>query len=230
MHNIFLVCVSDFYNKNKIFDLNNPANRDDYYYPYHLLRQEFLKQNISLNTYDYFNSHSHKCYNLVFFDIPSNINKLLNYRKGVDKFLVIFESKVVRSGNWDKKYNKYFKKIFTWSDNWVNGRNKWHGIRPAHLYLWGRKALVNLLRKCGFEILSIKKHNMSGLLILRLINELKYIIAYVTLLFGYDSNFLGYNRERLEKFVKSFKKIHYQFSFGDGIRIVAKKRSDLVYE
>lgn len=71
---------------------------------------------------------------------------------------------------------------------------------------------------------------MSGSLILRLINELKYIITYVTLLFGYDSNFLGYNRERLEKFVKSLKKIHYQFSFGDGIRVVAKKKSDLVYE
>jgi hypothetical protein len=136
MYSSFLV-VDKFYYKNRIFDLNDPVNRDDYYYPYHLLRQEFLKQNISLNTYDYFNSHSHKCYNLIFFDIPLNINKLLNYHKGIDKFLVIFESEVVRPGNWDKKYHRYFKKIFTWNDKWVDGKKY---IK----YYWPNKIPKNL--------------------------------------------------------------------------------------
>lgn len=124
MHNIFLVCVSDFYYKNRIFDLNNPANRDNFYFPYYLLRQEFLKSNVSLNTYDCFNFNKNcaENYSLFFFDIPKNVGILLKHHKNIDKFLVMFESKVVSSVNWNRNLHKNFKKIFTWDDTLVDNK------------------------------------------------------------------------------------------------------------
>ena len=121
MHNIFLVCGRDFY-KNKIFDLNNPANRDNFYFPYYLLRQKFFKINISLNTYDYFNENCDEYYSLILFYIPKNVESLLKYHKNIDKFLVIFESEVLSSVNWNRDMHRNFKKIFTWNDDFVDGK------------------------------------------------------------------------------------------------------------
>lgn len=133
MHNIFLVCTDDFYYKNKIFDLNNPASRDDYYYPYYLLKKEFEKNNISLNTYDYFNDNDNKNYSLFFFDIPRNFHKLINYHKDAKKFLVIFETEVIIPENWDIENHKHFKKIFTWSDEFADGKKYIKSYWPSKI-------------------------------------------------------------------------------------------------
>jgi len=139
MPNIFLVCVSDFYYKNRIFDLNSPVNRDNYYFPYYLLQQEFLKSNISLNTYDYFNENCDENYSLIFFDIPKNVDVLLKYHKNVDKFLVIFESEAVSFVNWDRNLHGEFKKIFTWNDELVDNERyikfHWPNEIPENLEL-----------------------------------------------------------------------------------------------
>lgn len=139
MHNIFLVCTSDFYYKNKIFDLNNPTNRDNFYFPYYLLRQKIIKFNISLNTYDYFNfdENCDESYSLIFFDIPNNLDILLKYHKNIDKFLVIFESEVISSTNWNRNLHRNFKKIFTWNDKLIDGKKY---IK----YYWPNKIPENL--------------------------------------------------------------------------------------
>ncbi len=122
MHNIFLVCTDGFYYKNRIFDLNNPFNRDNYYYPYYLLRKKFSEHNICLNTYDYFNKKSSKLYALIFFDVPKGIDKLLKRHKSINKFLVVFESEILNTNNWRRESHKHFKKIFVWNDIWIDGR------------------------------------------------------------------------------------------------------------
>ncbi|KFD40732.1 hypothetical protein HX99_05635 [Peptococcaceae bacterium SCADC1_2_3] len=154
MHNIFLVCTSDFYYKNKIFDLNDPTNRDNFYFPYYLLRQKFLKFDISLNTYDYFNfdENCDEPYILIFFDIPKNINILLKYHKNIDKFLVIFESKVMSSVNWNRNLHKNFKKIFTWNDDFVVDGKKY--IK----YYWPNK----IPEKLDFDL--GKKNNLCTMI------------------------------------------------------------------
>lgn len=121
-YSTFLVCVSDFYYKNKIFCLSCPQNRDNYYYPYYLLRQKLFKSNVLLNTYDYFNKNSDEYHSLIFFDIPRNIDTLLKFHKNMDKFLVIFESEVTKPDNWNREKHRYFKKIFIWNDRWVDGK------------------------------------------------------------------------------------------------------------
>ncbi len=139
MRNIFLVCVSDFYYKNKIFDLNNPSNRDDSLFPYYLLRQKLFKFNISLNTYDYFNSNKNNNHNhiLIFFDIPRNFDVLLKNHKNIDKYLVIFETEVISSTNWNRDFHRNFKKIFTWNDKLIDGKKY---IK----YYWPNKIPENL--------------------------------------------------------------------------------------
>jgi len=121
MLNLFLVCVSDIYYKNTIFNLNSPLNRDNYWYPYYLLRELCHKSNISLNTYDYLYDKADKNIKLLFFDIPKNFNEYLKIHSEIDKYLVIWECSVVNANNWNKENHSHFKKIFTWHDDYVDG-------------------------------------------------------------------------------------------------------------
>lgn len=123
MKNLFLVCTSDYYYKNKIFDVDSPTNRDNYYYPYYLLRKKFYESGVLLNTYDYFDKNKEKEYGLVFFDIPRNIENYLN-DDSHENYLVIWESSVVYPINWKIELHKHFKKIFTWNDKVVD-KNKY---------------------------------------------------------------------------------------------------------
>ncbi len=119
---IFLVCGSDFYYKNKIFDINSSQNRDNAYYPIYLLRCALLEKGIDLNTFDYFDKRNDRDYQLIFSDIPRNIYTILNDHKNAPKFLILSESEVTLSLNWDRKIHSYFTKIFTWHDDLVDGR------------------------------------------------------------------------------------------------------------
>ncbi|CAD6491934.1 MAG: hypothetical protein EMLJLAPB_00191 [Candidatus Argoarchaeum ethanivorans] len=119
MEKLFLVCISDYYYKNKIFNIDSPTNRDDYYYPYYLLKKKFNELGVSLNTYDYFNENNKKAYGLLFFDIPKNVEKYFN--DDHESYLVISESTIVHPINWKIELHKHFKKIFTWNDDFVKG-------------------------------------------------------------------------------------------------------------
>ncbi len=120
MKKLFLVCTSDYYYKNKIFDTDAPTNRDNYYYPYYLLRKKCYESDILLNTYDYLDKNKEKTYGLVFFDIPKNIEHYINDYHSHEKYLVIWESTVVHPNNWIIEFHKYFKKIFTWNDKVID--------------------------------------------------------------------------------------------------------------
>ena len=117
-----MVCTSDYYYKNKIFNLNDPANRDNYYYPFYLLRNKFYKSNVLLNTYDYLDKNKDNAYGLVFFDIPNNIDEYIHAHRTSEKYLVIWESAIIRPINWRVTSHEYFKKIFTWNDDFVDNK------------------------------------------------------------------------------------------------------------
>lgn len=121
MLNLFLVCTSNIYYKNTIFNLESPLNRDNYWYPYYLLRELCHKSNISLNTYDYLYNKTDKDIKLLFFDIPKNFSEYLKIHPEIDKYLVIWENPVVNSDNWNLNAHNYFNKIFTWHDDYVDG-------------------------------------------------------------------------------------------------------------
>lgn len=120
MENFYLVCTSDFCYKNKIFNLDSYANRDNYYYPYYIFKKKMYESNILLNTYDYIDKTKDDNHGLIFFDIPNNMDKYIHNHPKAKKYLVIWESKVVHPINWEMTIHAHFDKIFTWSDEIID--------------------------------------------------------------------------------------------------------------
>lgn len=137
MKKLFLVCISDYYYKNKIFDIHSSTNRDNCNYPYYLLRKKFKESGVLLNTYDFFDVNEENECGFVFFDIPQNFENWFNGSQSHKKYLVIWESSVIYPINWKIGLHKHFKKIFTWDDNFVD-KNKY-----VKLY-WPNKIPENL--------------------------------------------------------------------------------------
>lgn len=116
VRNVYLVCLSDYYYRNRIFDIESPQNRDHAYEPYHLLKQMFQARGVALNTYDYFTEHEQGEYKLLFIDIPHDMERIVKRHPGVECYLLLIESEIVSPHSWQPSRHEFFKKIFTWSD------------------------------------------------------------------------------------------------------------------
>jgi len=60
----------------------------------------------------------------IFFDFPRLSNKYVieALKINVPKYLVIFESNIIKSDNWGISNHKYFDKIFTWKDDIIDNK------------------------------------------------------------------------------------------------------------
>jgi len=60
----------------------------------------------------------------VFFDFPNLKNPLVQnvFKYSTPQYLVLWESEVIRTDNWDKNNHRFFKKIFTWNDAFVDNK------------------------------------------------------------------------------------------------------------
>lgn len=97
---------------NAIFDRFSPANRDDCFVPYAMLRERFLAASVKIDTID------RAVIGNLTFEIhqdvqPGSISQ--------PSYLLMFETPLVKSENGDPiEWGKY-KKIFTWNDELVDG-------------------------------------------------------------------------------------------------------------
>ena len=82
-------------------------------------------------------------------------------------------------------------------------KENWIGIAPAHIFLFGITSLKNILREHGFTVLEVKTYKLSG-------SFIKWIILRFLSLF-------------LKSIRDKYKQPSFQFTFGDGVRIIAKK-------
>lgn len=115
---IYLVCNSDFYYKNRIFDLSSIYNRDNAWHPMYLLKQRFKAHGVELLTYDYWQKED-KDYALLF----SDYSKLTDYHdNSVNKYLIITESEIICPANRELQNHQEFHKIFTWHDDFVDNK------------------------------------------------------------------------------------------------------------
>ena len=110
------------YNNNKMFKDASAPIGDDLLYPLVYLAEFARTRNIKVSTID---TESLENYNAIFFmEFPTFKNKY--FRQLVNRFknlyLLIFESEIIRPDNWDIKNHKYFKKIFTWNDEFVDNK------------------------------------------------------------------------------------------------------------
>jgi len=111
------------YNKNRMFANASSLIGDNLMYPFVYLGKYLVKNGHRINTIDLDNIKNFDA--IVFMDFPTFKNEYFK-QLVIDKFknlyLLIFESKVIRADNWDIENHKYFKKIFTWNDDWVDNK------------------------------------------------------------------------------------------------------------
>jgi len=109
--------VLNFYLNNKIFDIaDEKINRDNYAYFYFKLKETFKHNGIDLSTCD-INKPEES--DIVIYNGLGQ--KFVDY--GYEKsYLLATESPHVDKKAFNKKYHKYFKKIFTWDDRLVDNK------------------------------------------------------------------------------------------------------------
>ncbi|MDD2774387.1 MAG: glycosyltransferase family 10 [Gallionella sp.] len=113
--------------KNTIFNRIHPANRDDCFAPYVLLREKFASFSVQLNTVDQANMDN------ISFELhqdiqPDSISAV--------SYLLMFETVLVKSENGDQNEWAKYKKIFTWNDELVDGISfiKFNFPNPIHIH------------------------------------------------------------------------------------------------
>lgn len=109
--------VNDYYKNNRIFDLKDKvSNRDNCLYHWSVLKTEFEKEGYSLATHDLNSIENSEI--VLYNDMPN----IKNINKDKKNILILFEPEIIRPDNWVKENHKYFNKIFTWNDEWVDNK------------------------------------------------------------------------------------------------------------
>ncbi len=119
--------VASWLSKNNIFDLDSALNRDATFAPYVQLRNVFLRYGIELNTPDVNHNAS------VLFEIHQDVSKL---RSKVPAYLLRLETDFVQPLNASPGLLSKYRKIFTWNDLLVDGKNviKINFPNPIEIY------------------------------------------------------------------------------------------------
>ena len=122
----------EVYNKNRMFTNTSSPIGDDLMYPFVYLGKYLVKNGHKINTIDMDDIRNFDA--IVFIDFPTFKNKyfrrLVN-NKFENLYLLILESLIIKPDNFDKQNHKYFKKIFTWNDGFVDNK-KYFKINFSH--------------------------------------------------------------------------------------------------
>ena len=117
--------------KNFVLLNSNAGIGDDLLKPFNHLYVSGQKKGIEFATLDMREFDDFDGF--IFFDFPRLKNKLaymaLNSKK--PKFLVTFESEVIKKDNWDINNHIHFEKIFTWNDDIIDNK-KYFKLNFSH--------------------------------------------------------------------------------------------------
>jgi alpha(1,3/1,4) fucosyltransferase len=113
MEKIFSTFAGLGFKENSVFDLKNPSNRDNCFYPFHLMRNLFLQHGIEINTPDVSGSKN-TTFSLDMDVHPSHSAK--------PRYLLMLETPQIRAENGVHENWNNYKKIFTWNDALVDGK------------------------------------------------------------------------------------------------------------
>ena len=125
-------CNHSFYNNNRM--LRDPSSTigDNLMYPFFNLARELEKLGHKTATIDTDNIEKFDA--VIFLDFPTFKNRYFNQliKLGRDNmYLLILESPLVKPDNLDPENHKYFKKIFTWTDDLVDNK-KYFKLNYCH--------------------------------------------------------------------------------------------------
>lgn len=138
------IVVSSCYLNNKIFDLEDKEfNRDNCMYPFFLLRDRLREMGIDLATSDIYPPDDAEF--VLYNEMPKRLPSKSNINKS---FLMLFESQLIRPDNWDKKKHAYFRKVFTWRDDFIDDKKYFKINFPQEIYLPVESNLKNKEKLC----------------------------------------------------------------------------------
>ncbi len=98
--------------EDRIFDLNDPGNRDRCFEPYAQLQQGFHKYGIELHTPDRVVGKN------IAFDLHMNVAEV---DSAVPSYVMLLETPAIHPPNGDIGGASAFRKVFTWNDDLVDG-------------------------------------------------------------------------------------------------------------
>lgn len=102
--------------QNNIFTTLSPLDFDNYLYHQRLLKEKLLENGYDLATYDINKIEDSEI--VFYYDTIEPLPKQTNKKRN---FLFLWESSVISPTTYDLDKHKYFDKIFTWSDELIDG-------------------------------------------------------------------------------------------------------------
>lgn len=112
------IVISGPYLNGELFNRNNEIlNRDNCLQMFHVLQDLFRIRGFDLNTQDV--NPREKCDLIIYNEMPAVFPTESEKRKSA---LLLFESELIRPDNWIVMNHKYFEKVFTWDDRFVDGK------------------------------------------------------------------------------------------------------------
>lgn len=125
--------VSSVYQQNRIFDLSDVwLNRDNCCVPFSMLKEAFFRHGYDLSTHDINDCKDSEC--IIHIEIP---RKALDDADSDRTFLLLFETELIVPENWNLAKHKYFHKIFTWHDEFIDHKKyfkmNWSYVFPDQI-------------------------------------------------------------------------------------------------
>ncbi|QDO83505.1 hypothetical protein FM037_09975 [Shewanella psychropiezotolerans] len=159
MKKICLV-IPKYLQKNEVFNIESPLNRDGIFDKYIKLKSEFRKHNWNLSTDDINTIEVSDV--VLYFDMP----KTLPSKNKINcSYLILVESSLIRPDNYEFEKHSYFKRIFTWNDELVDN-NRYFKLNFSHLFPPNIKVDVKNKDKLCILVSGNKKtpsHNINEL-------------------------------------------------------------------
>jgi hypothetical protein len=122
-------------NRNNYMFLNPGTSLgDDLLRPLNDLYEYARQQNLEFMTLDMV-SNFEELDAFVFMDFPNLNNSLIQraFASAAPKYLILWESEIIKPDNWDTNNHKQFRKIFTWKDDIIDNK-KYFKINYSHVF------------------------------------------------------------------------------------------------
>ena len=119
---------------NFLFRCPNASIGDDLLKPFNVLYGRGKQKSVQLATLDTV-ADLKTLDALLFIDFPDRSNRFVSQALSlnVPKYLILFESQIIKPDNWKIKNHALFKKIFTWNDDLIDNE-RYFKINFSHLF------------------------------------------------------------------------------------------------
>lgn len=131
--------------------------------PFHKLRDEFLKHNIELCSFDAVDIKE-DILAYIFLDLPSFTDPVYRYSvsKNAQKFLILLESPIVKPKNYKTTNHLSFNLVFTWCDDLVDNIKYFKFLIPQPFEQFRENIVPFEQKKLATMIISKKRSNAKG--------------------------------------------------------------------